>query len=109
MGKAFIKGGTPVGSASRCRTCTAAHIMTGYRESEQITLCEAVQPNIVIPFPIYECTSYYDKNRPSWKEMKELALDVSTSPFKPVPGFNIAAAHRAPAVTLRRPADEDDD
>ena len=106
MGKTVVKGGTPVGSASLCRTCTSAHIMTGYRESEMVTICGDVHPNVVVPFVIYECTGYYDKNRPSWKEMKELALDVTPSPLKPV-GFKTGAGFAT--VTLTRPADEDED
>ena len=84
--KAYIRGGTPIGSESLCRTCVYAHIMTGYRESEKVTVCTEVHPNIVLPFVVYECTGYYDKNRPSWKQMKDLAIDVSTAPLKPV-GF----------------------
>ena len=91
MSRAYIKGGTPVGSESLCRTCVNAHIMTGYRESEMITVCTDVHPNIVLPFVIYECSGYYDKNRPSWKQMEDLAIDVSTSPLKPV-GFKVGAA-----------------
>ena len=48
----------------------------GYRESEMITMCNAVHPNIVVPFKIYECTAYYDKNRPSWQQMEKLAIHV---------------------------------
>ena len=54
MSKAYIKGGTPVGSESLCRTCANAHIMTGYRESEMVTICTDVHPNIVLPFAIYD-------------------------------------------------------
>jgi len=86
MGKPFIKGGTPIGSASLCKTCTSAHIMTGYRESELITICNDVHPNIVVPFLIYECTGYYDKNRPDWEQMEKLAITVTPAPLKPV-GF----------------------
>src|SRR3978361_1995092 len=93
MGK-LVKGGTPVGSASLCRTCTSAHIMTGYRESEMITMCNDVSPNIVVPFIIYECSGYYDKNRPSWKQMEDLAITVTPAPLKPV-GFKVGL--QAPA------------
>jgi hypothetical protein len=96
MGKAYVKGGTPVGSASLCRTCTSAHIMTGYRESEMVTICNDVNPNIVVPFKVYECTGYYDKNRPSWKQMEDLAIDVATAPMKPV-GFKVGVGFREAA------------
>jgi hypothetical protein len=86
MGNLNIKGGTPVGSSSLCKTCTSAHIMTGFRESDGVTICTDVHPNIVVPFVIYECTGYYDKNRPSWKQMEDLAITVTPAPLKPV-GF----------------------
>jgi hypothetical protein len=88
MGKLPIKNGTPVGSVSLCKTCTSAQIMTGFRESEFITICKRVHPNLFVPFNVYECTSYYDKNRPSWEQMEDLALHIEpTSTLKPV-GFN---------------------
>lgn len=90
MSRAYIKGGTPVGSESLCRTCTHAHIMIGYRESEMVTVCTDVHPNIVLPFKIYDCTGYQDKNHPSWQQMQDLAIDVATSPLKPV-GFKTNA------------------
>jgi hypothetical protein len=97
MGKAYIKGGTPVGSASLCKTCSNAHIMTGYRESEMITMCNEVHPNIVVPFLIYECTSYYDKNRPNWDQMEKLAITVTPDPMKPV-GFKVGVGFQEAAV-----------
>jgi len=90
MSRAYIKGGTPVGSESLCRTCINAHIMTGYRESEMVTVCTNVSPNVVMPFAIYECTGYYDKNRPTWEQMQKLAINLSTTPLKPV-GFKVGA------------------
>ena len=108
MGKPYIKGGTPVGSASLCKTCSNAHIMTGYRESEMITMCNEVHPNIVVPFLIYECTSYYDKNRPNWKQMEDLAITVTPGPLKPV-GFKVGVGFHEAAVARVHDDDEDDD
>jgi hypothetical protein len=90
MSRAYIKGGTPVGSESLCRTCVNAHIMTGYRESEMVTVCTNVGPNVVVPFKIYDCSGYYDKNRPSWEQMQKLAIQVSQGSLKPV-GFKVGA------------------
>jgi len=107
MGKAYIKGGTPVGSESLCRTCTNVHIMIGYRESEMVTMCSAIHPNIVVPFLIYECSSYYDKNRPSWKQMEDLAITVTPGPLKPV-GFKVGVGFHEAAIA-RVDTNEDDD
>ena len=108
MGKLPIKNGTPVGSASLCKTCISAQIMSGFRESELITICQNVNPNLVVPFNIYECSEYYDKNRPSWDEMKKLAIDVEPrTTLKPV-GFKIGAGF-AHATTIRTDANEEDE
>jgi len=109
MGKAFIKGGTPIGSDSLCRTCNSSHIMTGYRESEQITMCDHVYPAIVVPFRIYECSGYYDKNRPTWQQMEKLAIDVTPAPMKPV-GFKVGVGFHDTAIPRKvaEPVDDDD-
>ena len=88
MSTTYIKGGTPTGSASLCKTCSYAQIMTGYRESEQLIICTDVHPNVVVPFTMYDCTGYYDKNRPSYDQMQKLAIDVVPDPLKKV-GFKL--------------------
>ena len=108
MGKALIKGGTPVGSESLCRTCSYAQVMVGYRESERLTLCDNVHPAMVVPFTMYECSGYYDKNRPSWDDMQKFALHISnTKPrgFKVGLGFQDAIVKLVPGSG----DDEDDD
>ena len=108
MGKLPIKNGTPVGSVSLCRTCTSAQIMTGFRESELITICDNVHPNLVVPFNVYECTGYYDKNRPSWEEMKKLAIHVEpNATLKPV-GFKTGVGFTH-ATSVRVGADDEDE
>jgi hypothetical protein len=106
MGKPYIKGGTPVGSASLCKTCSYAHIMTGYRESELVTVCTDTNPNIVVPFLIYECTGYYDKNRPNYDQMQKLAINVTPGPLKPV-GFKVGIGFQEAAVACI--SDDEDD
>lgn len=87
MSKKEIKGGTPVGSASLCRSCSWAHIMTGYRGSELLMICTGVGPNIPVRFAVYECTGYWDKNRPSYEQMQKFAIEVRPeTTLKPV-GF----------------------
>ena len=98
MSKTYIKGGTPIGSASLCKTCRSAQIMTGYRESEQLTICNWVDPCMVVPFTIYDCSNYYDKNRPSWKQMEDLAIDVVPDPLKKV-GFKLNLIARGTSRT----------
>jgi len=107
MGKLPIKNGTPVGSVSLCKTCSNAQIMTGFRESELITICDYPRPSFVVPFNIYECTAYYDKNRPSWDEMKKLAIRVEPNTLKPA-GFKTGVGFTH-TTTVRVGADEEED
>jgi len=109
MGKAYIKNGTPVGTESLCRTCSFAIVFTGYRESEQISMCTRVHPNIVLPFTVNTCTGYYDKNRPSYQQMQKLAIDVTPAPLKPV-GFKVGVGfHETTTVRTRINVDLDED
>jgi hypothetical protein len=106
MGKLNIKGGTPIGSESLCRTCSYAHIMTGFRESESVTMCNEVHPNIVVPFLVYECTGYYDKQKPNWEMMRKFAIDISPVSSKPV-GFKTGLGFQDTRKLV--PVEEDDD
>ena len=92
MGKINVKGGTPNGGASLCRTCAWAHIVSGFRESELVVICTEVNPNFTVPFKVQECTNYLDRNRPSYEAMRKLAIYVEpSSSLKPV-GFRAKVA-----------------
>lgn len=106
MSKGYVKGGTPVGSESQCRTCSYAQIMTGFRESEMVSVCRSVHPNIVVPFRIFECTGYHDKNKPSYMEMQKLAIHVSPAEPKPI-GFKVGAGFGETTVRVAVEDDED--
>jgi hypothetical protein len=89
MGKIQMKGATAVGSELLCRTCIHGLVLRGYRESEQMVRCTFANPAFVVPFPVAECTEYYDRNRPSWDSMQKLAVKVTANPkMKPV-GFRV--------------------
>jgi hypothetical protein len=60
-----------------CRTCSWAQIMSGYRESEMVVVCKNTYPNVAVPFTVRECTGFNDKNRPNWKQMQSLAINVA--------------------------------
>jgi hypothetical protein len=109
MGKTYIKNGTPVGTESLCRTCSFGIAFTGYRESERITMCTRVHPNIVLPFTVNTCNGYYDKNRPSYQQMQKLAIDVTPAPLKPV-GFKVGPPEPLKIRThINVDVDEDED
>ena len=101
MGKVNIKGATPVGSASLCRTCSHAHILSGYRESEMMVVCTATYPDFPVPFVVRECTGYNDRNRPDWDAMEKLAINVAPVSFAKKVGFNTRRTERdAETATL---------
>jgi hypothetical protein len=52
-----------------------------------VVICAEVNPNLTVPFKVKECTSYLDRNRPSYDAMTKLAIPVEPcSSMKPV-GF----------------------
>jgi len=87
MGKGNVKGGTPVGSASLCRTCRSAHILSGYRESEMMVVCTATYPDFPVPFVVRECTGFTDRAKPDWDEMEKFAIDIAPVNFAKKVGF----------------------
>jgi hypothetical protein len=87
MGKINVKDGTPLGWATLCTTCSWAHVVTGYRQSELLVVCTDTNPNITVPFKVQACSCYLDKNRPNYDQMEKLAIDIlPLSSAKPV-GF----------------------
>ena len=44
---------------------------------------------IAIPFKVRDCSNYHDKNRPTWEQMRKLAIQIdSATTLKPA-GFRI--------------------
>lgn len=85
-----VKNGTPVGNDSKCETCNHAHIILGFRESEQLVYCTFSVEMIQIPFKVRDCTKYEDRHRPTWEQMADLAIDVlPLSSAKPA-GFRLS-------------------
>ena len=77
MATIYVKNGTPVEASSKCESCVHAHIMRGYRESEEAVYCTIPYgPPLRVPFKVYECSNHADRNRPSWKQMEDLAIDI---------------------------------
>lgn len=72
-------------------------------------MCTYVDPNIVLPFTVYTCSGFYDRNRPTWKQMEDLAIDVTPAPLKPV-GFKVGAQEPIRVRTrINVDLDEDDE
>ncbi len=86
MSKINMKGATPAKWSSLCEACRWGHVRTGFRDSEMEVICTDVVPNIPVAFKVRECSSYLHKTRPTWEQMKDLAINVAPLGFR-VLGF----------------------
>ena len=82
-----VYGGTPIGSESRCDTCTHARIIQGYAESEKIVYCNSMWEPIRIPFNVRQCSVYEDKRLPDIDELKEIAWQIRSKNAGSIAGF----------------------
>jgi hypothetical protein len=109
MGKIKVKNGTPVGNTHLCRGCTHGQFIVGYRETDVLVVCTYSNPARVVPFPVYECTEYWDRNRPSYDEMTKLALNFNESRRKPIAGFCDSGFAQLPVVASGDCEDDEDE
>ena len=90
MATIYVKNGTPTSAQTKCATCAHVHMVRGFRESEEIVLCTyGWGPPLNVPFKVYECSNHLDKNRPTWKQMEDLAIDVLPLSSMKSAGFRI--------------------
>jgi hypothetical protein len=73
-----VKGGTPQGSDSLCRTCSHGHIIKGFCASQEEVFCRFFYIEREIRFPVMECTFYEDRRLASKKDMEEIAWILRT-------------------------------
>ena len=106
MGKLNVKNGTPAGGEHLCRGCSNGQYTVGYRESDVLVICTNSNPARPVPFPVYECTEYHDRNRPGWNEMQKLALSFGGGHRKPVSGFRGHGFARVPVIAEDDAEDE---
>ena len=83
MVKVAVKGGTPEGCESLCRSCARGHIITGFRASEEEVFCRTFYIEREIHFPVRECTFYEDRRLASKTEMEEIAWHLRSTTSKP--------------------------
>jgi hypothetical protein len=81
--KVAVKGGTPEGCESLCRSCARGHIITGFRASEEEVFCRTFYIEREIHFPVRECTFYEDRRLASKTEMEEIAWHLRSTTSKP--------------------------
>jgi hypothetical protein len=86
-----VYGGTPVGSESRCDTCSNARIIQGYAESERIVICVGPFDQLRVPFKVMSCTMYDDKRLPDYEQLRQIAWDVRAKSDGAKAGFVLAS------------------
>ena len=82
-----VKNGTPVYGPSLCETCERALIVKGYRESEQVVVCQAAWPERQVKFPARECSRYVSRGRQHLRDMEEIAWTLVPRGPKRKAGF----------------------
>jgi hypothetical protein len=82
-----VYGGTPVGTESRCDTCSNARIIEGYAESERLVFCDAMYPATRIPFNVRQCSMYEDRRLPAFCQMQKIAWEIRSKSAGSVAGF----------------------
>jgi hypothetical protein len=83
----YVKNGSPLDGPSLCETCSRGFIARGYRESEMTVVCQALYPERRMQFPVRVCTGYIEKNKPTIREMEEMALILGRVALKRDAGF----------------------
>ncbi len=77
MSKVRVKNGTPIEGESLCATCSHVHMQRGFRLNEEVVYCmfgwEGARR---VPFKVRECSSFANKNAPTYEQMEKLAILV---------------------------------
>ena len=109
MSKLKVKNSTPAGHVHLCRNCSNGQFTVGYRESEVLVICTNSSLALRVPFPVHECTSFWDRNRPDYDEMTKLALNFSDGRRKAIAGFRDSGFARIPEAPENDPEDAEDE
>jgi hypothetical protein len=73
-----VKGGTPQGSETLCRTCSYGHIIKGFRATEEEVFCRYFYLEREIHSLVSACTFYEDRRLASKREMEDIAWILRT-------------------------------
>lgn len=82
-----VNNGTPVSGTSLCYSCDWSLVMKGFRDSDEIVYCLRPYPDIRIPFPVRECSGYFDKNAASKEDMEKMAWILLSKRIERKVGF----------------------
>jgi hypothetical protein len=87
-----VKGGTPQGTETLCRTCARGHIISGFRATEEEVFCRTFYIEREIRFPVRECTFYEDRRLASKEDMEEIAWRLRSTTTKPNQSLGFVSA-----------------
>ena len=109
-----VRGGTPQGSETLCRTCSYGHLIKGFRATEEEVFCRYFYLEREIRFPVSECTFYEDRRLASKREMEDIAWILRTDMPRRRVGFispeqlrEVEAQSAAVPATLDEPKREE--
>jgi hypothetical protein len=92
-GKLNVRNGKPASNSRLCRSCNWSQFTAGYRESELLVFCTRTDPNRAVPFVVAECSGFSDKWKPTFDQMKRLAISLGLIRLSPqTVGFGRPAA-----------------
>ncbi|MGB8845845.1 MAG: hypothetical protein WCC73_09190, partial [Terracidiphilus sp.] len=74
-----------------------------------LVVCTNSSPARLVPFPVHECTAFWDRNRSGYVEMTKLALNFSDGRRKAIAGFRDSGFARIPAVVENEREDAEDE
>jgi hypothetical protein len=83
----YVKNGTPLHGPSLCESCMHAHVLRGFRESEEQVTCCFTYPNHRVDFRVQKCNDYSEMKRQTLKQMEEMAWILALRGPKRQAGF----------------------
>jgi len=101
-----VKGGTPSGMDSLCRTCSQGHVIKGFRATEEEVFCRFFYIEREIRSAVSECTFYEDRRLASKSEMEEIAWYLTTRKAGRAVGFVSAERFREQREAATAPVNE---
>jgi hypothetical protein len=82
-----VKSGTPVSGTPLCYSCEWSHVMKGFRDSDEVIRCRRLYPEIIVPFPVRECSAYSDRTMGDRDEMERIAWILLSNRIQRKVGF----------------------
>ena len=82
-----IRDGPPLAGRSLCETCRHAHIERGYRESEELVVCQLTFPGHRVSFRVRQCSGHMEAKRQTLKQMERIAWVLDAKGYTRKLGF----------------------